>query len=192
MAIDPSKELVETAREHLLKYPSNDDLPKHIDYRNETIEDHLKTGATYDAVVVSEVLEHVDEKDAFLKSCTDPLLPGGSIFITTFNKTNVSWLGGIVFAEYILNMIPRGTHDWNKFIPPVETQRILEQCNLMTFIFFLNRCSELHFRNYILVVVAGGCSTVLCNGFLFEFWRKRWTWTKHHQFSYALQAVKQS
>lgn len=130
MAIDPSTELIETARNHLQTYPPNDQLSKRIDYRNETIENHiLKTNTKYDAVVVSEVLEHVDDKAEFLKLCTDPLSSGGSIFITTFNKTNLAWLGGIVFAEYLLNIIPRGTHDWNKFIPPVETQRILEQCN---------------------------------------------------------------
>lgn len=104
-------------------------MASRIDYRTETIEEHIsKNEKKYDAVVVSEVLEHVDEKESFLKLCTAPLLSGGSIFITTFNKTTVAWLGGIIFAEYILNMIPHGTHNWNKFISPIETQRILEQC----------------------------------------------------------------
>lgn len=129
VAIDPSTTLIQTAKDHLLKYPANSEFTERIEYRTETIEEHnSRTETKYDAVVVSEVLEHVDDKDAFLRLCTTPLLPGGSIFITTFNRTTLAWVGGIVFAEYILNMIPRGTHDWDKFIPPLETQRLLEQC----------------------------------------------------------------
>lgn len=116
------------ARNHLQNYPQGK-LPQRIEYHTETIEEHIiRDDSKYDAVVVSEVLEHVDDKESFLKSCTAPLLPGGSIFITTFNKTNFSWIGGILFAEYLLNVIPRGTHDWNKFISPLETQRLLERC----------------------------------------------------------------
>lgn len=132
MAIDPSDELIKTARKHLQNDVQNK-LSQRVEYHIETIEDHIKRVDTkYDAVVVSEVLEHVDDKESFLKSCTAQLLPGGSIFITTFNKTNLSWIGGILFAEYILNVIPRGTHDWNKFIPPLETQRLLERCMYLT------------------------------------------------------------
>lgn len=56
------------------------------------------------------------------------LKPGGSIFITTINKTLVSWLGAIIIAEYIFDFIPRGTHEWNKFIPPYQVQHILDKC----------------------------------------------------------------
>lgn len=136
MAIDPSDELIKTARNHVLSYP-NDELFQRIEYHTETIESHNMRidHPNYDAVVVSEVLEHVDDKESFLKACTAPLLPGGSIFITTFNRTNISWIGGILFAEHILSLVPKGTHDWNKFIPPLETQRLLERCmyyNLLT------------------------------------------------------------
>lgn len=56
------------------------------------------------------------------------LKPDGSIFVTTINKTVASWLGAIVIAEYILNWIPRGTHEWNKFIAPHEVQYMLDKC----------------------------------------------------------------
>lgn len=129
VAIDPSEILIKTARDHLSNYPPDSEVSKRIDYRTETIEEHLnQTDTKYDAIVVSEVLEHVDDKESFLKLCTTPLAPGGSIFITTFNKTGLAWLGGIVFAEYLLRIIPQGTHDWNKFISPLETQRLLESC----------------------------------------------------------------
>lgn len=138
MAIDPSDELIRSARNHLQNDIQNE-LHQRIEYHTETIEDHIKRVDTkYDAVVVSEVLEHVDDNEAFLKYCTTPLLPGGSIFITTFNKTNLSWIGGILFAEYVLNMMPRGTHDWNKFLSPLETKRILEQCTYFNTIGFIN------------------------------------------------------
>lgn len=124
--------MIETARNHLRNDVQNK-LSQRIEYHTETIEDHIKRVDTkYDAVVVSEVLEHVDDKESFLKSCTAQLLPGGSIFITTLNKTHFSWLGGILVAEYLLKEIPRGTHDWNKFISPLETQRLLERCMYFT------------------------------------------------------------
>lgn len=127
MAIDPSDVLINTAREHLKKLPKNE-LSKRIEYCNETIEEHnIRVGCKYDAVIVTEVLEHVEDKESFLKSCTATLLPGGSIFITTFNKTLLSWIGGIIVAEYIFNLTPRGTHDWNQFISPLDTQRLLER-----------------------------------------------------------------
>lgn len=56
------------------------------------------------------------------------LKPGGSIFITTLNKTLPSWLAGIIAAEYILQIVPKGTHEWNKFVSPQHVQRILDDC----------------------------------------------------------------
>lgn len=52
--------------------------------------------------------------------------PGGSLFITTINKTNLSYALGIVVAEQLLHIVPRGTHDWEKFVSPVELERLLE------------------------------------------------------------------
>lgn len=131
VAIDPSQILIETARNHLKKYSPNNGLSARIEYRTETIEEHnLNSSTMYDAVVVSEVIEHIDDKESFLKSCTTPLAPGGSIFITTFNKTMFAWFAGIICAEYILKMIPQGTHDYNKFISPLDTQKLLENCTL--------------------------------------------------------------
>lgn len=64
----------------------------------------------------------------FSQCCVSTLKSGGSIFLTTFNKTLSSWLGGIITAEHILKLIPKGTHDWNKFVTPAEMQSILETC----------------------------------------------------------------
>lgn len=77
VAIDPGKEVINMAQQHLLKYSNtNDKFTKRIIYKNETIENHLlelKLNRKYDAVVVSEVLEHVNDKVEFLKACTDAL-----------------------------------------------------------------------------------------------------------------------
>lgn len=149
-AIDPGEDVIKVAREHLLNYGSNPFVQR-ISYKNESIEDHIKTNADkYDAVIVSEVLEHVNDKHTFLTTCTQALKacrikfiliqcevkliksfiqqPGGSIFITTFNKTSLSWIGGIIIAENILRLVPEETHDWEKFIPPIDLRRILNDC----------------------------------------------------------------
>lgn len=95
VAIDPSISLIRTAKAHLYTYPLDgvveNELSKRIDYRTETIEEHNKKNcAKYDAVIISEVLEHIDNefKEDFLRECINALAPGGSIFITTFNRTN--------------------------------------------------------------------------------------------------------
>lgn len=85
------------------------------------------------------------------------LKPGGSIFITTVNKTLISWLGAILFAEYILNIVPRYTHEWNKFIPPHQVQYILGKCKFYTSICFICIICEkslksiLHYYIYIII-----------------------------------------
>lgn len=118
----------------------------------------------YDAVVISEVLEHIIDKKSCLKSSIEALKPGGSVFITTINKTQASWLGGIIAAEQILKIIPIGTHDWNQFISPEEVDKLLKEFN---------------------------CSTVLVHGIKYEFWNNTCSWTQSTAINYALQAVKE-
>lgn len=68
-----------------------------------------------------------DPEVNLLLLCVFPLpQPGGSLFITTINKTNLSYALGIVVAEQLLRIVPSGTHDWDKFISPVELERLLE------------------------------------------------------------------
>lgn len=126
--VDASRDLIETARLHASK---DQCLESRLEYINDTIENHAMCNKeSYDAVVASEVLEHVTQKDLFVSSLTATLKPGGSVFITTLNKTFPAWAGGIIAAEYILRLLPIGTHDWNKFISPNETQCLLEKCKL--------------------------------------------------------------
>ena len=100
VGLDPSEALLDVAKNH-----ATEDL--NIKYICSTIEDHsLGHKEFYDCVVVSEVLEHVVDKRSFLKAAVEALKPNGSIFVTTFNKTTASWLGGIIAAEYVLKLLP--------------------------------------------------------------------------------------
>ena len=77
-----------------------------------------KDGPAFDAVVASEVIEHVDNPQQFVNTCSKLVNEDGSLFFTTISRTTKSWLGAIVAAEYVLHLLPTGTHDWNKFITP--------------------------------------------------------------------------
>jgi polyprenyldihydroxybenzoate methyltransferase/3-demethylubiquinol 3-O-methyltransferase len=158
-ALDPSENLLSTARDHLKDFDNTN-----VQYACETIENHaLCNQEKYDAVVASEVLEHVVDQKSFLKACVETLKPNGSIFITTFNKTQASWLAGVVVAEHVLNLVPANTHDWNLFISPSDVEKILKNLN---------------------------CSTVLIHGMRYEFWRNTCVWTSYTGVNYALHAVK--
>lgn len=100
-----------------------------INYIASSIEEHASDHAEkYDAVVASEILEHVSKKEHFLEACVNCLKPKGSIFITTINKTSLANFLGIIMSENVLNLLPKGTHQFEKFIEPVKLQRMLEDC----------------------------------------------------------------
>ncbi|XP_076757282.1 ubiquinone biosynthesis protein COQ3, mitochondrial [Xylocopa sonorina] len=124
--LDASDSLITVAKEHATLDAS---ITERLNYTQGAIEEFVENNKEkFDAVVASEVIEHVNNKEIFLKHCIETLKPGGSIFITTFNKTFVSWIGGILVAEYLLNLIPRGTHEWRRFTQPVDMQSLLEKC----------------------------------------------------------------
>jgi 2-polyprenyl-6-hydroxyphenyl methylase/3-demethylubiquinone-9 3-methyltransferase len=77
-----------------------------------------------------EVVEHVADLPGFLASCAAMLKPGGIMFVATLNKTLKSLALAKIGAEYVLGWLPRGTHDWSRFIPPGTLQELLEQTHL--------------------------------------------------------------
>ena len=91
-----------------------------IDYRTATVEDLISTGETFDAVISLEVIEHVADVDLFFDGCTALMSENGVIFLATLNRTLKSYAFGIIGAEYVLRWLPRGTHNWKKFIRPSE------------------------------------------------------------------------
>ena len=86
---------------------------------------------TYDVVLALEVIEHVCDVDAFIKICADRLKPGGLLILSTLNRTPKSYALGIIAAEYILRWIPRGTHQWKKFLKPSEISRYARKHGLL-------------------------------------------------------------
>ena len=79
-----------------------------------------KLDEQFDVILCLEIIEHVADVDLFIKSCAKLLKKNGIIFFATLNRTAKSFLFAIVGAEYILNWLPKGTHDWNKFLKPNE------------------------------------------------------------------------
>jgi len=97
-----------------------------IDYRSGSAESLAESGACYDIVLALEVVEHVADVDLFLQSVGRLTKPGGLVFLSTLNRTAKAWALAIAGAEYVLRWLPRGTHDWKKFLKPSEVTRGLE------------------------------------------------------------------
>ncbi len=91
-----------------------------IDYRQGTAEALADSGAKFDIVMALEIVEHVSDVDLFLRSCGNMVKPGGLLFLSTLNRTAKAWAMAIAGAEYVLGWLPRGTHDWKKFLKPSE------------------------------------------------------------------------
>jgi 2-polyprenyl-6-hydroxyphenyl methylase/3-demethylubiquinone-9 3-methyltransferase len=114
MGIDASARNIEIARRHALA------AGLAIDYRCALPEDLCGNAEPFDAVTCLEVVEHVADVGAFLDATASLVRPGGRLIVGTINRTARSWALGIVAAEQILGWLPRGTHDWNRFVKPDE------------------------------------------------------------------------
>jgi 2-polyprenyl-6-hydroxyphenyl methylase/3-demethylubiquinone-9 3-methyltransferase len=101
-----------------------------LDYRVMTAEALAETGRQFDVVLTLEVVEHVADIDLFLKSAAQMVKPGGMLIAATLNRTVKAFALAIVGAEYVLGWLPRGTHDWKKFVTPVELERHLADAGL--------------------------------------------------------------
>ena len=86
--------------------------------------------ATFDVVTCLEVLEHVPDPASTVAACARLVKPGGQVFLSTINRNPKAWLMAIVGAEYILGLLPRGTHDYMKFIKPSELDRMCRNAHL--------------------------------------------------------------
>lgn len=97
-----------------------------IEYLAGAAEDLAAEGRRFDAVVASEVIEHVADREAFADALAALLRPGGVLVLTTLNRTGRSWAAAILAAEHVLRWVPRGTHDWSRFPTPQELTALLE------------------------------------------------------------------
>ena len=94
------------------------------------MEDLEAAGQAFDAVVCLEVVEHVPDPGAFLKSCAALVRPGGLMLLSTLNRTIKAYLLAIVGGEYVLRWLPVGTHQWDRFVTPDELARYLRAAGL--------------------------------------------------------------
>jgi 2-polyprenyl-6-hydroxyphenyl methylase / 3-demethylubiquinone-9 3-methyltransferase len=121
---DASEKNIGTARAHAAQSGLA------IDYRATSAESLAAEGLAFDVVLNMEVVEHVADVDAYLAACTRLVKPGGLTFVATLNKTLKSLALAKIGAEYVLGWLPRGTHDWNRFLPPTELKASLEESGL--------------------------------------------------------------
>jgi 2-polyprenyl-6-hydroxyphenyl methylase/3-demethylubiquinone-9 3-methyltransferase len=103
-----------------------------IDYRATTAEGLADAGERFDIVLAMEVVEHVADVKLFVARCAEMVRPGGLMIAATINRTLKSFALAIVGAEYVLRWLPRGTHQWDKFVTPVELEIAMERAGLST------------------------------------------------------------
>ena len=101
----------------------------------------LKINKKFDVILNMEIVEHVEDIDFFLKSCSKLLKKNGLMFVATINKTLKSYMFAIVGAEYVLRWLPIGTHEWEKFVKPEDLKNILKKNNLI-----LDSLDGMHFN----------------------------------------------
>jgi len=101
----------------------------------------LKIGKKFDVILNMEIVEHVEDIDFFLKSCSKLLKKNGLMFVATINKTLKSYIFAIVGAEYVLRWLPIGTHEWEKFVKPEDLKKILMKYDLS-----LNKLEGMNFN----------------------------------------------
>ncbi|XP_051880603.1 ubiquinone biosynthesis O-methyltransferase, mitochondrial [Pristis pectinata] len=161
VGIDPLEDNIRTAKLHQSFDPV---LKGQVEYTACTLEE-MATEATsmFDAVVASEVVEHINDLGTFIRCAAQVLKPEGSLFITTINKTFLSYAMAIVAAEYVLRIVPSGTHEWEKFISPEELEKFL---------------------------ASSGFTVEAVNGMLFNPLFGSWNWISNYSVNYALHAVK--
>ncbi|QEL65669.1 3-demethylubiquinone-9 3-methyltransferase [Oryzomicrobium terrae] len=123
--IDLSEKALGVARLHLLE------SGKHVDYRLIAAEALAEESpGTYDIVTCLEMLEHVPDPAQTIAACARLVKPGGQVFFSTLNRNPKSYLLAVIGAEYVLNMLPKGTHDYAKFIRPSELARWARESDL--------------------------------------------------------------
>ena len=136
--LDANESAINVARKHadLIGHP--------IEYSYSTAEEFAdNSGQKFDVITCMELLEHVPEPDTLLSACATLLRPGGDLFVATINRNPKSYTAAILGAEYLLGLLPKGTHDYAKFIKPSELGRWLRAIN-----FSIVNISGMHYLPY--------------------------------------------
>lgn len=122
--IDASEININIAKNHAI------DSNLEIDYRAILAEDLEKTQEKYDLILALEIIEHIENIEFFVETCCKLLEPNGLLIFSTINQTIKSFLESIVAAEYILRWVPKGTHQWSKFVKPSQINKYANKQNM--------------------------------------------------------------
>ena len=125
--------------------------------------ENLKNKKKFDVILNMEIVEHVEDINFFLKTCSGLLKKNGLMFVATLNKTLKSYIFAIVGAEYIMKWLPIGTHEWEKFVKPSDLENILNKNNL---------------------------SLVKLDGMKFNIFNDEWTISKDNSVNYIAKFIK--
>jgi 2-polyprenyl-6-hydroxyphenyl methylase/3-demethylubiquinone-9 3-methyltransferase len=129
LGIDVAGDAIDAARTHAARAQAGgQDLP--LTYRSCLAEDLLAEGQRFPVITALEVIEHVPDPAGFVRVLTNLLEPGGVLVVSTLNRTRRSWVTAILGAEYVLRMLPVGTHEWKAFITPAELAGLLRSAGL--------------------------------------------------------------
>lgn len=159
-ALDPSKALIDVAKDHL---KIHDGLK--VDYICDTIENFsIENREKFDVVGFFDVAEHVADLRSILKASVEALKPGGSIFITTWNRTWLGWFYSVFIMQTLLGIVPRGAHNYKMLVKPEECEKIL---------------------------VESGCKIKSLKGTWYDIFTRKWYWVWYTGAFYAMHAVKE-
>lgn len=140
IGIDPANDMIIAAKKHADEYG----LSSNLEYLATTVEDFLQIDSnrhTFDVITCMEMLEHVPDFNLTIQACRQLLKPGGTIFLSTINRTPKAYLLAILGAEYVLQLLPKQTHDYSKFIQPAELMTALAAHN-----FYLQELSGIKYN----------------------------------------------
>lgn len=124
LGADASEKNIGTARAHAAESGLT------VNYRTATAEQLAAEGLAFDLILNMEVVEHVADVAAYLKACAQLVKPGGITIVATLSRTLKSLALAKIGAEYVLGWLPKGTHDWNRFLPPETLRGLLEESGL--------------------------------------------------------------
>jgi 2-polyprenyl-6-hydroxyphenyl methylase / 3-demethylubiquinone-9 3-methyltransferase len=157
--LDPAAANIAVAKRHA----AHSGIP--VGYRSETVESVVARGERFDVVLAMEVVEHVTDVPAFVRACGAAVKPGGILVMATLNRTLRAFALAIVGAEYVLGWLPRGTHQWEKFVTPDELG---------------------------MAVDAAGLSVVEVRGVVYNPLRDQWTLARDTSVNYMALALRSS